>query len=70
MTEKSLKDTISLVRDSQTDDVEIEGILIAANFKARAFIIQSGDESIHGRFRENIIPPATARKSRRTTAST
>lgn len=54
---KSLKDTISLVSDSQTDDVEIEGILIAANVKTRAFIIQSGDDYIHGRFRENVITP-------------
>lgn len=54
---RSLKDTISLVSDSQTDDVEIEGILIAANVKTRAFIIQSGDEYIHGRFRENVITP-------------
>jgi hypothetical protein len=54
---KSLKYTISLVSDSQTDDVEIDGILIAANVKTRAFILQSGDEYIHGRFRENVITP-------------
>lgn len=54
---KSLKDTISLVSDSQTDDVEVDGILIAANVKTRAFIIQSGEEYIHGRFRQNVITP-------------
>ena len=52
---KSLKDTIGLVSDSLTDDVEIDGILIAANVKTRAFVIQSGDEYIHGHFRENVI---------------
>ena len=52
---RSLKDTISLVSDSQTDDVEIDGVLIAANVKTRAFIIQAGDECIHGRFQQNVI---------------
>jgi hypothetical protein len=54
---RSLKDTISLVSDSQTEDVEIDGILIAANVKTRAFIFQAGDETIHGRFRENVVTP-------------
>jgi hypothetical protein len=52
---KNLKDTISQVSDSQTEDVEIEGILIAANVKTRAFIIQAGADYIHGYFRENVI---------------
>lgn len=52
---KSLKDTISRVSDKETDKLEIEGILIAANVKTRAFIIQTGEGDLHGRFRENVI---------------
>jgi hypothetical protein len=55
---KSLKDTIDLVSDSLTETVEIDGILIAANYKTRAFVIQSGEDYIHGRFRENVITRA------------
>jgi plasmid maintenance system antidote protein VapI len=52
---KNLKETIDLVSDSLTEDVEIDGILIAVNFKTKAFVIQSDGEYISGRFRENVI---------------
>ena len=41
--------------DSLTETVEISGMRIAANYKTRAFVIQSGEDYIHGRFRENVI---------------
>ena len=52
---KNLKETIDMVSDKLTEDVEIDGVLIAANYKTRAFVIQFGQEYIHGYFRENVI---------------
>ncbi|MDH4444232.1 MAG: hypothetical protein QE267_03790 [Akkermansiaceae bacterium] len=57
---KNLKETIDLVSDSLTEDVEIDGVLIAVNFKTKAFVIQSGGDYISGRFRENVISRSKA----------
>jgi hypothetical protein len=57
---KNLKETIDLVSDSLTEDVEIDGVLIAVNFKTKAFVIQSGGDYISGRFRENVISKSKA----------
>lgn len=50
-----LKDTIDLVSDEMTEDVEILGTLIAANIKTRAFVIQTEDETIAGKFEDGVI---------------
>jgi hypothetical protein len=57
---KNLKETIDLVSDSLTEDVEIDGVLIAVNFKTKAFVIQSGGDYISGRFREKVISRSKA----------
>ena len=33
----------------------MDGILIAANFKTRAFVVDSGGDLVHGRFREGLL---------------
>ena len=43
---QTLKKTIDLVSDSLTEDVEMEGTLVAANAKTRAFVLQSGPDYI------------------------
>jgi len=52
---KELKTTIDEVSDKLTEEIEIEGTLIAANYKTRAFVLQSGREEIHGRFRVGVL---------------
>ena len=52
---RELKETIDLVSDSLSDEIEMDGILIAANSKTRAFVIDSGGDLVHGRFREGLL---------------
>lgn len=52
---RELKETIDMVSDKITEDIELEGTLIAANAKTRAFVLQSGRDYISGRFMEGVL---------------
>lgn len=50
-----LKETIDMVSDKITEEVEVLGTLIAANIKTRAFVIQAEHETIAGKFEDGVI---------------
>jgi hypothetical protein len=52
---RSLKETIELVSDSLTEEIRIRGVLIAANVRTRAFVIEAPNETIHGKFADDVI---------------
>jgi hypothetical protein len=57
---KQLKETIDLVSDKLEEEIEIEGTLIAANAKTRAFVLEAGREYISGRFVEGVLSKSKA----------
>lgn len=52
---KELKEIIGLVSDVKTEEIEVEGVLVAANVKTHAFAIECGDEVFSGKFVDGLI---------------